>query len=298
MSRPRRRSPRRHPRRNARSSPCRSNLATGDRVAGEAKAPTWNSSAATVTAACWTRNTSWSRRTRPIRIGIIRRGSMGKPPAPGGASSATGRSREGKRDIPTGASSRRRRCQACCAACSASHDGTSNGASGRAASIRTTSGAIAPTIERTRKMRALCAAALVVGRSRLVHHSPSHRTSPASTCRRSRRFRSISSKSDTIAVNDHRNDPLADPGNGLIRFEDWARARPLQKQMLSLYPAYQEPVLKATVSGVTKLLTEKLHMYVVEARFMAARAAGRAEPPTLCHAAVPANGSTRRSSTG
>src|SRR5215831_13930358 len=45
----------------------------------------------------------------------------------------------------------------------------------------------------------------------------------------------------TIAFNDHRNDELADPGTGLIRFEDWARARPLQKQALSLYPGYVEP---------------------------------------------------------
>ena len=74
-------------------------------------------------------------------------------------------------------------------------------------------------------------------------------------------------KPKTIAFSDHRKDELADPGTGLIRFDDWARVRPLQKQILSLYPGYVEPTLKVKVDGVTKALKEKLHMYVAEARF-------------------------------
>jgi hypothetical protein len=75
-------------------------------------------------------------------------------------------------------------------------------------------------------------------------------------------------KPRTIAFNDHRKDELADPATGLIRFEDWAKARALQKQMLSLYPGYVEPIIKATVHGVAKSHQEKLHIYVANARFV------------------------------
>jgi hypothetical protein len=75
-------------------------------------------------------------------------------------------------------------------------------------------------------------------------------------------------KPNVIAFTDHRKDDLADPATGLIRFEDWARVRPVQKQFLSLYPAYVEPIVDVTVSGVTKPTIEKLQMYVAEARFL------------------------------
>ncbi len=75
----------------------------------------------------------------------------------------------------------------------------------------------------------------------------------------------------TIAFTDHRNDEIADPGTGLIRFEDWARARPLQKQMLSLYPGFVEPTFNVKANGVTKPFTEKLHIYVAETRFALAK---------------------------
>jgi hypothetical protein len=119
-------------------------------------------------------------------------------------------------------------------------------------------------------MRALCATALVIAFSALSTVSRAQDFAvaevPSVTALAVEQL-----KARTIAVNDHRNDPLADAGTGLIRFEDWTRARPLQKQMLSLYPAYQEPMLRATVGGVSKVLTEKLHMYVAEARFMVGR---------------------------
>ncbi|HXW24556.1 MAG TPA: hypothetical protein VEK73_07410, partial [Xanthobacteraceae bacterium] len=75
-------------------------------------------------------------------------------------------------------------------------------------------------------------------------------------------------KADVIAFTDHRKDDLADPATGLIRFEDWARVRPVQKQFLSLYPAYVEPIVDVTAAGVTKPAIEKLQMYVAEARFL------------------------------
>jgi hypothetical protein len=80
-------------------------------------------------------------------------------------------------------------------------------------------------------------------------------------------------KPRTIAFTDYRNDELADAVTGLVRFEDWARVRPIQKQLLSLFPSYVEPTINVTVHGVTKPYKEKLHMYVAEARFVIARPA-------------------------
>ena len=80
-------------------------------------------------------------------------------------------------------------------------------------------------------------------------------------------------KPHTIAFADHHDEPLADPATGLIRFEDWARAMPVQKQFLSLYPSFVEPMVDLTENGVTKPYKEKLHMYVAEARFMVSKPA-------------------------
>jgi hypothetical protein len=76
-----------------------------------------------------------------------------------------------------------------------------------------------------------------------------------------------------IAFTDHRDEPLADATTGLIRFEDWARAMSVQKQFLSLYPSFVEPMVDLTENGVTKPYKEKLHMYVAEARFMLSKPA-------------------------
>jgi len=81
-------------------------------------------------------------------------------------------------------------------------------------------------------------------------------------------------KPKTIIFSDHKDDKLADIGTGLIRFEDWARERPLQKQLLSPFPDYVEPTIKVSVHGIPKSYTEKLHIYVVEARFLIDRAPG------------------------
>jgi hypothetical protein len=78
-------------------------------------------------------------------------------------------------------------------------------------------------------------------------------------------------KPRTIAFRDQPGDGLADPVTGLVRFEDWTRARPAHKQALSLYPAYAEPTINVTVRGITKPYKEKLHVYVAEARFVIAK---------------------------
>ena len=78
-------------------------------------------------------------------------------------------------------------------------------------------------------------------------------------------------KPKTIAFVDRPSDELIDPDVGLIRFEDWAQAKPLEKQFLTPFPSYLEPTVEATVDGVRKRFKEKLHMYVGEARFALAR---------------------------
>jgi hypothetical protein len=78
-------------------------------------------------------------------------------------------------------------------------------------------------------------------------------------------------KPNSIAFVDRPSEELIDPDAGLIRFEDWAQARPVEKQFLSPFPSYLEPTVEVTVDGVRKRFKEKLHMYVGEARFMLAR---------------------------
>jgi hypothetical protein len=75
-------------------------------------------------------------------------------------------------------------------------------------------------------------------------------------------------KPHTIVFSDHRNEELAQKDTGLIRFDDWERARPLQKQFLNLFPGYVEPMVTATRDGLTRRYREKLHVYVAEARFV------------------------------
>jgi hypothetical protein len=81
-------------------------------------------------------------------------------------------------------------------------------------------------------------------------------------------------KPKTVVFSDHRNDELAERGTGLLRFDDWGRARPLEKQFLNLFPAYIEPTVTVTRSGVSRRVKERLDMYVAEARFVLDKAPG------------------------
>jgi hypothetical protein len=78
-------------------------------------------------------------------------------------------------------------------------------------------------------------------------------------------------KPKTIAFADHPPENLLDPGTGFMRYEDWAKGRPLEQQFLALYPGYAEPNTDIVVDGVKKHFKEKLHMYVAAARFVLSR---------------------------
>lgn len=75
-------------------------------------------------------------------------------------------------------------------------------------------------------------------------------------------------KPKTVIFNDHREDELFERGTGFVKFDDWARALPVQKQFLSLYPGYVETTTTRSVDGQAKTYKDRLHMYVAEARFL------------------------------
>jgi hypothetical protein len=88
-------------------------------------------------------------------------------------------------------------------------------------------------------------------------------------------------KSKSIAFIDRPSEELIDPDAGLMRFEDWAKARPIEKQFLTPFPSYVEPTVEVTVDGVPKRFKEKLHMFVGEARFALARPPGSIDLASL-----------------
>ena len=73
-------------------------------------------------------------------------------------------------------------------------------------------------------------------------------------------------KPRTVIFADQGDARLADPSTGLIAFEAWARARPVQQRFLSLFPTFVEP----TINEQTKL---RLSIYLAEARFRLTRPA-------------------------
>jgi hypothetical protein len=74
-----------------------------------------------------------------------------------------------------------------------------------------------------------------------------------------------------IAFFDRPGEKLLDASTGFVKFEDWARERPVEKEFLALYPGYNEPDSEIIIDGARRRVHEKLHMYVGEARFVLAR---------------------------
>ncbi len=80
-------------------------------------------------------------------------------------------------------------------------------------------------------------------------------------------------KPKTIVFNDYRDADISEGASGFIRFEDWGRRMPAQKQFLSLYPNYTEGTTTRTVEGMQTVTKDRLQLYVAEARFLVSRPA-------------------------
>jgi hypothetical protein len=79
-------------------------------------------------------------------------------------------------------------------------------------------------------------------------------------------------KPKTIVFNDHRVDETSDKG-AFIRFDEWSRTKPLQRQFLSLFPKFSEGMIHRVLDGAKKEVKDELQMYVTEARFKLSRPA-------------------------
>ena len=76
----------------------------------------------------------------------------------------------------------------------------------------------------------------------------------------------------TIAFSD-RTGGAATSESALIPFDEWASRQPIEKKFLALFPNYVEPVIELEDRETApKPYTEKLYMYVAQARFMLAKA--------------------------
>ena len=89
---------------------------------------------------------------------------------------------------------------------------------------------------------------------------------------------------------------MVDAGGVLIRFEDWANKRPVQKKFLALFPAYVEPTIAKPANGGGPMV-EKLYMYVAQARFVLDRAPATIDLSRYVTLSVLESASIRRSST-
>jgi len=72
-----------------------------------------------------------------------------------------------------------------------------------------------------------------------------------------------------IEFSDHTGATGAASENALIPFDEWANRQPNEKKFLALFPSYVEPLINIEVtSEPQKPYTEKLYMYVAQARFV------------------------------
>ncbi len=78
-------------------------------------------------------------------------------------------------------------------------------------------------------------------------------------------------KPRTILFADRPGEDLVDPAVGFIQYQTWAKARPVHRRFLSLYPGYTEPNTDLIIDGTKRRFRERLHMYVAEARMVLSR---------------------------
>jgi hypothetical protein len=84
-------------------------------------------------------------------------------------------------------------------------------------------------------------------------------------------------KPGTIDFSDHTHPGAIDSETALTRFDEWAEKHPDEKKFLALFPAYNEPVVDTATGGAAPKAgksTEKLYMYVAQARFILDKAPG------------------------
>jgi hypothetical protein len=75
----------------------------------------------------------------------------------------------------------------------------------------------------------------------------------------------------TIEFSDRTSPAAGSSETALIAFDEWATRQPTEKKFLALFPGYAEPVTGNEASGgepAQKQYTEKLYMYVAQARFI------------------------------
>ena len=83
--------------------------------------------------------------------------------------------------------------------------------------------------------------------------------------------------SNAIEFSDHTTAGGRDSETALMPFAAWASSHPTEKKFLALFPGYVEPVIGSDAADGTdkateKPYTEKLYMYVAQARFVLAKA--------------------------
>jgi hypothetical protein len=90
-------------------------------------------------------------------------------------------------------------------------------------------------------------------------------------------------KSGTIEFSDHTGAGAINSETALVGFSDWADKHPTEKKFLALFPSYVEASVGKTENGIIsqsgEKVTEKLSMYVAQARFILDRAPGALDLP-------------------
>ena len=84
-----------------------------------------------------------------------------------------------------------------------------------------------------------------------------------------------------IEFSDHTG-PGTSGETALMPFDDWASRQPIEKKFLAPFPNYVEPVINSEDSAADraqKPSTEKLYMYVAQARFVLGKAPGAIDLP-------------------
>jgi hypothetical protein len=82
-------------------------------------------------------------------------------------------------------------------------------------------------------------------------------------------------KAGAIEFSDHTGAPGSPSESALLPFDEWASRQPIEKKFLALFPNYVEPLINTEASpgeAAQKPYTEKLYMYVAQARFVLAKA--------------------------